>query len=122
VPFDLFLAVDLGFPQRLIVAGDVAGLDRSTIPALATEPKLLLFDEPFSALDGAFSDALLDRLHGWLRQHCVQAVMATHDVSDALATGAEALLMRQGRLAAQGPAADVLGAERERLRIRLQSH
>lgn len=87
--------------------------------ALATEPKLLLLDEPFSALDGGASDALLDRLQNWLRQHRVQAVMATHDVSDALATGAEALLLRQGRLAALGPAVEVLAAERRRLLGRL---
>ncbi len=90
--------------------------------ALAPAPKLLLLDEPFSALDGAASDALLDGLQSWLRQNRVQAVMATHDVSDALAIGAEALLLRQGRMAALGPAREVLEPERNRLVERLESH
>ena len=88
--------------------------------ALATSPKLLLLDEPFSALDGAASDALLERLQAWLRERNVQAVLATHDVSDALATGAEVLLLREGRLIAKGPAAEVLAGERDRLLRRLR--
>jgi len=90
--------------------------------ALAPAPRLLLLDEPFSALDGAASDAMLDGLQGWLRRNRVQAVMATHDVSDALATGSEALLLRQGRMAALGPAREVLASERNRLMERLESH
>lgn len=88
--------------------------------ALAPAPRLLLLDEPFSALDGAASDALLERLQLWLKENQVQAVMATHDVTDALAMGAEVLLLREGQLAALGPAAEVLAAERERLMARLQ--
>ncbi len=88
--------------------------------ALAPAPRLLLLDEPFSALDGVASDALLERLQLWLKENQVQAVMATHDVTDALAMGAEVLLLREGRLAALGPAAQVLAAERERLMVRLQ--
>jgi ABC-type Fe3+/spermidine/putrescine transport system ATPase subunit len=89
--------------------------------ALAPAPRLLLLDEPFSALDGVASDALLERLQLWLRKNEVQAVMATHDVTDALATSAEVLLLREGRMTALGPAAQVLAAERERLMVRLQS-
>ncbi|MFZ0340505.1 MAG: ABC transporter, partial [Terracidiphilus sp.] len=81
---------------------------------------LLLLDEPFSALDGVASDALLERLQLWLRENQVQAVMATHDVTDALAMSAEVLFLREGRLTALGPAAQVLAAERERLMLRLQ--
>lgn len=88
--------------------------------ALAPAPRLLLLDEPFSALDGAASDALLGRLETWLRAHHVQTVMATHDASDALAIGAEVLLLREGRQAAMGPAAEVLAGERARLLERLQ--
>ncbi len=88
--------------------------------ALAPAPRLLLLDEPFSALDGLASDALLERLQLWLKENRVQAVMATHDATDALAMRAEVLLLREGRLKALGPAAEVLAAERERLMARLQ--
>jgi ABC-type sulfate/molybdate transport systems ATPase subunit len=87
--------------------------------ALATRPKLLLLDEPFSALDGAASDALLARLQVWLPEHGVQTILATHDATDAFSIGAEVALLREGRLVAQGPAAEVLKSERERLMQRL---
>jgi molybdate transport system ATP-binding protein len=89
--------------------------------ALAPRPRLLLLDEPFSALDGAASDALLQRLQAWAPTNRVQTVMATHDASDALAIGAEVLLLREGRLAAMGPASEVLHSERERLLGRLKA-
>lgn len=83
--------------------------------ALAPMPRLLLLDEPFSALDGQASDALLTRLQVWLNNNDVQTVMATHDATDALAMGAEVALLREGRLTALGPAAKVLAGECERL-------
>ena len=89
--------------------------------ALAPAPRLLLLDEPFSALDGVASDALLVRLQTWLRENHIQVVVATHDATDALATSAEVLLLREGRLAALGPAAEVLASERDRLLTRLQA-
>lgn len=89
--------------------------------ALAPQPRLLLLDEPFSALDGQASDALFSRLQVWLRQHQVQTVMVTHEAADAFAIGAEVVLLRDGRIAAQGPAQEVLIAERTRLLGRLQN-
>jgi ABC-type sulfate/molybdate transport systems ATPase subunit len=88
--------------------------------ALAPRPRLLLLDEPFSALDGAASDELLARLQGWVSEHGVQTVMATHDATDALATAAEVALLHEGRLTALGPATEVLAGERERLLDRLK--
>jgi ABC-type sulfate/molybdate transport systems ATPase subunit len=87
--------------------------------ALAPKPRLLLLDEPFSALDGVASDALLIRLQKWASENKVQTVIATHDATDALALAAEVALLHEGRLTALGPAAEVLAAERERLQKRL---
>ena len=87
--------------------------------ALAPRPRLLLLDEPFSALDGAASDALLDRLQRWLPANRVQTLMATHDATDAFATGASVVLLMDGKLEAQGPAHQVLAHERQRLLARI---
>lgn len=89
--------------------------------ALAPLPRLLLLDEPFSALDGPASDALISRLQIWLREHDVQTVMVTHEAADAFAIGAEVALLREGRIVAQGPANDVLVEERDRLLGRLSA-
>ncbi len=89
--------------------------------ALAPQPRLLLLDEPFSALDGSSSDALLLRLRPWLRDHHVQTVLVTHDATDAYATAAEVALLHEGRLAALGPAEVALAAERLRIIDRLGS-
>jgi ABC-type sulfate/molybdate transport systems ATPase subunit len=89
--------------------------------ALAPSPRLLLLDEPFSALDGVASDALIGRLQTWARANGVQTVLATHDATDAFSTGAEVALLREGRLVALGPAKEVLQDERERIALRLMT-
>ncbi len=90
--------------------------------ALAPGPRLLLLDEPFSALDGAASDALLGRLQTWLSRHKVQTVMVTHEAADAFAIAAEVALIREGRIVAQGPVREVLAAEQQRILGRLGSY
>lgn len=87
--------------------------------ALAPRPRLLLLDEPFSALDGAASDALLARLENWLPAYRVQTLMATHDATDAFATHAAVALLMDGKLEALGPANQVLAHERQRLLARI---
>ena len=87
--------------------------------ALAPRPRLLLLDEPFSALDGTASDALLSRLKGWLRDHHVQTILVTHDATDAYATGAKVALLREGRIAALGAPGVALASERQRILERL---
>ena len=87
--------------------------------ALAPGPRLLLLDEPFSALDGAASDALLERLQRWLPANRVQTLMATHDATDAFATHASVALLMDGKIEALGPAQQVLAQERQRLLARI---
>ncbi|WP_058185729.1 ABC transporter ATP-binding protein [Terracidiphilus gabretensis] len=83
--------------------------------ALAPMPRLLLLDEPFSALDGKASNELLMRLQPWLRERNIQVIQATHDATDAFLTNAEVVLLQDGQIVAQGPAFEVLQTERERL-------
>jgi molybdate transport system ATP-binding protein len=87
--------------------------------ALAPLPRLLLLDEPFAALDGMASDALLTRLKSWLGRHGVLTVLVTHDATDAYASGAEVVLLKEGKVVAQGPAPQTLSFERARIMERL---
>jgi ABC-type sulfate/molybdate transport systems ATPase subunit len=84
-------------------------------------PRLLLLDEPLSALDADARDQVLSRLQAWLLEAKIQTVLVTHDAADALATEAEVALLHEGKLAALGPAREVLATERARLLARLQS-
>ncbi len=83
--------------------------------ALATEPRLLLLDEPFAGLDGDLKSSILETLTEWLAQRGIPALYVSHDVAEALQTDADVLLMEHGRIQAQGPASVVLAARREQL-------
>jgi ABC-type sulfate/molybdate transport systems ATPase subunit len=87
--------------------------------ALAPLPQLLLLDEPLSALDAESRDEVLTRLQAWLHEQKIQTILVTHDAADALATAAEVAVLREGKLAALGPASAVLAIERNRLLARL---
>ena len=66
--------------------------------ALVREPRLLLLDEPFCALDALTRLAMHDLvLHLWQR-HRPSVLMVTHDVDEALALADRALVLKDGRL------------------------
>jgi sulfate transport system ATP-binding protein len=75
--------------------------------ALATEPRVLLLDEPFGALDAG----VRKELRSWLRQlHSetrVTTVLVTHDREDAFDLADRVALMNGGRLEQVGPPAEV---------------
>jgi sulfate/thiosulfate transport system ATP-binding protein len=66
--------------------------------ALAVEPKVLLLDEPFGALDAKVRKELrrwLRRLHDEIH---VTSVFVTHDVDEALEVADEVVVMNEGRI------------------------
>jgi tungstate transport system ATP-binding protein len=77
--------------------------------AFATEPAILLLDEPFSALDAPTRAALLPSLRDQLRATGAAAVLVTHDLEEALAFGDRIDLMDQGRIIASGDAQSLIG-------------
>jgi molybdate transport system ATP-binding protein len=81
---------------------------------------LLLLDEPFSGLDLRLRDELLLELRAWLSQRQIPVLSVTHDIGEAFQLQAEVLKIADGRVAAQGPVADVLAEERQRLMEQLQ--
>jgi molybdate transport system ATP-binding protein len=78
--------------------------------ALAPWPRLLLCDEPVSALDLDARFALLARLKAIQRSEGIPIVYVTHSPAEAVAVGDRLFLLRDGRIAADGAPLDVLGA------------
>jgi|GEM_PF-1377348 len=78
--------------------------------AMAARAKLLLLDEPFGNVDRLTRADLIVRLKARLAT-VAGAILITHDAADAVELGARVLLMRGGRLVADGqPAALAAGA------------
>jgi len=75
--------------------------------ALATEPKVLLLDEPFGALDAKVRKELrrwLRRLHDEIH---VTSIFVTHDQEEALEVADRVVLMNHGHVEQQGTPAEV---------------
>ena len=75
--------------------------------ALAGEPDLILLDEPTTGLDLAAREQLLDVLDQ-LADAGMTSLLVTHHVEELPASTTHALLLRDGRVTASGPADDVL--------------
>ncbi|MDT0200585.1 ABC transporter ATP-binding protein [Nocardioides sp. AE5] len=75
--------------------------------ALAVEPRLLLLDEPLSALDAALRERLAGDLREILTSTGTTALFVTHDHDEAFAVADRIALMRAGRLVQAGTLAEV---------------
>ena len=76
--------------------------------ALAAEPRVLLLDEPFGALDPVTRDALQDALVELRRELGLTIVFVTHDMSEALLLADRIAFLEGGRIARLGTPADLL--------------
>ncbi len=86
-----------------------AGLAR----ALALEPRILLADEPSSGLDRITASEIDELLLAQKAEHKTTLIIVTHDVRGARRVGDRIAVLDQGRLIAQGTAAEVEHNENE---------
>ena len=70
--------------------------------ALAVRPRVLLLDEPLTALDAKLRESLRAEIDRLLRSLHITAVYVTHDQSEAMALGDRIAVMEKGRIAQIG--------------------
>lgn len=75
--------------------------------ALAAKPRLLLLDEPLSALDTALREQLAVQVRDVLHATGTTAVLVTHDQGEAFAIADDVAVLRAGQLIQHGAALDV---------------
>ncbi len=81
--------------------------------ALAADPPVLLFDEPFGALDPVTRLDLQRQFMALRRNFSKTAIFVTHDVREALMLASRVGLLRQGRLELLQPPAEFVHARGE---------
>lgn len=76
--------------------------------AFATNPELLLLDEPFSSLDPRARESLMADLEAVLGRRRTTVLFATHDRIEALRLSDRVAVMNQGRIVQAGPPGEVM--------------
>ncbi|MEI5674259.1 MULTISPECIES: quaternary amine ABC transporter ATP-binding protein [unclassified Nocardioides] len=76
--------------------------------ALANDPSILLFDEPFSALDPLIRRDMQDEVVRLQAELQKTAVFITHDLNEALKLGDRILIMRDGEVVQVGTPAEIV--------------
>jgi putative spermidine/putrescine transport system ATP-binding protein len=82
--------------------------------AIAIRPKILLLDEPLSALDAALREKLRIELARLLRRFAITAIHVTHDQAEAMAIGDRIAVMNQGRIVQLGTPEEVYARPADR--------
>ena len=86
-----------GMRQRVVIA-----------LALAAEPKVIIADEPTTALDVSIQAQIITLLKRLCRDHGTAVMLVTHDMGVIAETADRVAVMYAGRIAEIGPVADVI--------------
>ena len=66
---------------------------------LVMKPRILLLDEPLSALDGVIKESIKDRIKTIAREYHLTTIIVTHDPEEALTLSDRVLIIDQGSIA-----------------------
>ncbi|MEU1087720.1 ABC transporter ATP-binding protein [Streptomyces sp. NPDC005892] len=116
--FEALEQVRLPEPERIAraFAHEISGGQRQRVAlamALACEPKLLIADEPTTALDVSVQAEMLELIDGLVREREMAVLFVSHDLAVVAQVTDRVLVMKDGRAVEQGAVHDVVHAPRE---------
>lgn len=76
--------------------------------ALVRKPRVLLLDEPLSALDSLMQSKLQEYLLQVHEQFSLTTILVSHDISEVIKMSKRVLVLEEGRIIKDGPPLDVL--------------
>jgi iron(III) transport system ATP-binding protein len=75
---------------------------------LVTKPKILLLDEPLSALDGVIKETIKDRIKAITQKYKITTIIVTHDPEEALTISNKVLIIDKGSISQYGTPKEVI--------------
>jgi molybdate transport system ATP-binding protein len=91
--------------------GEISGGERQRVAlarTLVTKPRVLLLDEPLTALDAAVKSQILEDLRAWNHQHRIPILYVTHQREEVFALGENLIALDAGRIVARGSPHEVM--------------
>lgn len=115
---DALTQVRLPEPERLARAfpHEISGGQRQRVAlamALACEPRLLIADEPTTALDVTVQSELLDLLDELVREREMALLFVSHDLAVVARTVERIVVLKDGRAVEEGTADEIVHAPRD---------
>ena len=95
--------------------GELSGGERQRVAlarSLATAPRVLLLDEPLTALDAGLKKSIMDDLRAWNAAKSIPIVYVTHSRDEVDALGERVIALDQGKIAGAGTPHEVLETPR----------
>jgi len=91
--------------------GELSGGQKQRVAlarTLVTKPKLLLLDEPLSALDGVIKESIKDRIKSIAKELKLTTIIVTHDPEEALTLSDKILIINEGKVAQFGTPKEII--------------
>lgn len=75
---------------------------------MVMKPKILLLDEPLSALDGVIKESIKEKIKEIAREYKLTTIIVTHDPEEALTLSDKVLIVHQGGIAQYGKPEEIM--------------
>lgn len=77
---------------------------------MVMKPKILLLDEPLSALDGVIKESIKERIKTIAKEYHLTTIIVTHDPEEALTISDRVLIVNEGKISQYGKPSEIINS------------